>query len=290
MANSTPAPFYLVIGSGYPLLVLHGGLGLDHTYLRPGLDPLADRISLVYLDFTGNGRSPRPHTTAEWRALTPERWVDDIEQVRQSLGAERIILFGHSFGGAIAQEYALRHPDHVAGLLLCSTWPRFDYGDAATALALARATPAQLESLQRLMGTRIEDDDTFAPLVRSLLPLYFHRPDPALIDRAFANVRYSSLAYARSFQECLPELSTLERLPSLAVPTLVLNGIDDWIAPLPHAGERLCDLIPGVELVVLERSGHMPFLEEPEALRGAILSWIGHRIPEALAASLTPTR
>lgn len=273
--------FHRTVGHGYPVVVVHGGLGLDHSYLRSGLDPLGAHLRLEYIDLRGNGRSPRPESSGEWQALTAERWAEDIEHVRRAIGADRIIVLGHSFGGIVAQEYALRHHDRVAGLILCTTYPSFEHAEVATQLVASRGTPAQLEALTRLTTAPFDDDAEFARVARAVLPLYFHRPDPELIAREFGEVRYSGPAFARSFLDLLPAFNSVQRLPSLRCPTLVVSGGDDWIAPAVHTGEVLRSLIPGAEHVVLEESGHMPFLEEPERFRQAVMDWIERHVPEA---------
>src|SRR5690606_27378862 len=106
--NGTPI-YYEVIGQGRPIMVMHGGLGLDHTYLRPWLDPLAEHFQLIFFDFSGNGRSPR----ASFEGVTHETWADEADALREHLGIERMVLMGQSYGGFLAQEYALRHQDKL---------------------------------------------------------------------------------------------------------------------------------------------------------------------------------
>ena len=81
-------------------------MGLDHTYLRPALDPLADRLQLVYYDHRGNGRSGRPRMDT----LTMEQLADDANALARRLGFDRLLVFGASYGGFVAQELAVRHP------------------------------------------------------------------------------------------------------------------------------------------------------------------------------------
>lgn len=261
--------FCEVVGEGPPLLCLHGGLGFDHSYLRPGLDPLSERRQLVYLDLRGNGRSAEP---TEWAGVTDRTWVDDVEALRRELHLGDIVLFGHSYGGALAQEYALRHPEHLRGLVLCATAAAYDDGEGAFARARARATPEQEAALLETFSTPLPDDDTFASRVRTVLPLYFHDAE-AHGMAAFDSVRFRAAAFKRAALDCLPAFRTLERLRGITAPTLIVTGADDWFTP-PVQAERLARGIPHAEVAVLEKSGHYPFIEEPELFRAALGDWL----------------
>ena len=104
------------IGDGPVCLVMGGWPGVDHAYLRPGLDPLGERLALVYYDHRGTGRSGRPSPDS----ITVEQLADDADALAAALGAGRVLVLGHFQGASVAQELALRHPGRVAGLLLVS--------------------------------------------------------------------------------------------------------------------------------------------------------------------------
>ena len=260
-------------GTGPPMLCLHGGLGLDHTYFRPWLDPLAEHVELVYYDHRGNGRSDRPE---DWSRIDHEVWVDDIERLRRHFGFDEILLFGHSYGGYFAQEYALEYRQHVRGLILCDTSPAADYGEAVFANAAARATPEQLDLLATALsrpftGTAGEFGSTYA----AVLPLYFRDPDPARLAAVSAEMRFSPGAFNRGFIECRPHFNTLERLGEIEAPTLILSGQDDFIVPPQHGAERLHARIDHSELVLFQESGHFPFVEEQDRFLQVVREWLG---------------
>ena len=110
--------YYKTLGLGVPLLLLHGGPGADHSDFLPALQPLARRCQLVLIDERGSGRSERPadpnHYTLDWM-------VKDIERVRKHLRLPQLLVLGHSFGGILAQAYAVRHPKRILGLVLAGT-------------------------------------------------------------------------------------------------------------------------------------------------------------------------
>src|ERR1700733_1575198 len=107
--------YYKTLGRGVPLLLLHGGPGADHSDFLPALRPLARHCQLVLIDERGSGRSER---LKDPKGYTLSRMVKDIECVRQHLKLERLVVLGHSFGGILAQAYAVRHPKKVLGLVL----------------------------------------------------------------------------------------------------------------------------------------------------------------------------
>jgi len=105
------------VGTGNtPVLTLHGGPGFNHFYLECLEDflPQAD-VRFWYYDQLGCGFSDSPDDVSLW---TIDRFREEVEQVRQALGLERFILYGHSWGGMLGMEYALRYPQHLAGLVV----------------------------------------------------------------------------------------------------------------------------------------------------------------------------
>jgi proline iminopeptidase len=263
--------FTVTLGDGIPMLVLPGGMGLDHTYLRPWLDALGRFARLTFYDQRNNGRSSS-HDPEQ--AFTYLAHVRDADQLRQAIGAERIVVFGHSFGGRIAQEYAIAHPDRVAGLILCSTDARFDYVEAIIARAAERGLPAQINALERAFSHPFATDDEWAANFRAFLPLLFHNPAilPAL--RSFDHIRFRARAFNASFFEAARVFDTRSRLAAITSPTLVLGGGDDCITPFDYGSQRLAKGIPKSELVMFQRSGHMPFIEESAHFVDVVGAWL----------------
>lgn len=263
--------FYEVMGEGTTLLLMHGGLGLDHTAFRPWLDPLAERYRLVFYDHRGNGRSSRPESLG---GVTHDTWVADADALRRHLGIERLVVLGHSYGGYLALEYALRHPRRVAGLVLCSTAGRALPFDGALARAERTGTPRQVERLRRLLGEGVADDAAFRDLFTDLLPLYFRTPEPEAIRRILAETRFSAAALSHAFAECYPSFDVLARLSRIEAPALVLSGRHDWVFAPEESAEPLRAGIPDARLVVFEESGHYPFIEEQGAFLSALGDWL----------------
>jgi proline iminopeptidase len=250
---------------------MHGGMGLDHHYLRPWLDRLAEDVELIYYDHRGNGRSGRPEA---FSGVTHETWADDADALRAHLGHERIVVLGHSYGGFVAQEFALRHGDCLAGLILCCTAPVIDYVDVIFANAERRGTPEQVRAIHDAFGRAMADDADWRRTWRGLLPLYFKRPDAAILDDADARTVYCGAAWNHIVSSCLPVYNTLPHLGGITAPTLILAGADDVVTPVSHGAARLHAGIPGSELHVFQESGHFPFIEEPDEFVRVVRGWL----------------
>src|SRR3984957_12120686 len=112
--------YYTSFGQGPPLLIVHGGPGASHDYFLPYLIPLARHNRLVFIDERGSGKSQKLDDPAGY---TVENMVEDVEAVRQGLVLGKISLLGHSYGGVLAQAYALKYQNNLTHLILCSTFP-----------------------------------------------------------------------------------------------------------------------------------------------------------------------
>ena len=111
--------YYMTVGRGAPLVIVHGGPGASHDYFLPYLLPLARQNRLIFIDERGSGNSQKLDDPAGY---TVENMVEDVEAVRQGLVLGKITLLGHSYGGVLAQAYALKYQNNLRHLILCSTF------------------------------------------------------------------------------------------------------------------------------------------------------------------------
>jgi proline iminopeptidase len=257
--------YWAEVGVGRPCLVMHGGPGVDHTCFRPWLDRLGDVLRLVYYDHRGNGRSSRP----PWETFTLAQLAADADALCTHLGRDRTAVLGHSFGGIVALEYALRYPERLAHLILVGSAAAFDYWDEVDANLRRKDAPP---GARAAWGIAPADDAAMAENARATAPLYFHRYDEALAEQLFADVVFSAEASRRG-SGLVQGYDATARLRAVRVPTLVLVGRDDFIAP-PSQAERVRAAIPGADLVVFVRSGHHPYAEEPDAFARTVRDWL----------------
>jgi len=258
-------------GTGPPCLILHGGLGVDHTLYQRTLSGLRRRLSLIYLDHRGNGRSGRPPIDT----ITMEQLADDAAALVKHLGLEQVVVLGHSYGGFVAQELALRHGDVVSALLLVDTTP----GQlGATEDPDDDQGPPPSPELIEAMSATPSSDDELAVGMRDLFRFYLHRLDPAELEPVFADTIFSVAAMARGF-EVLAGWSAVDRLSSITAPTLVLVGRHDPVTSWPQA-TRIASRVPDAEKVVFEDSGHVPWLDEPDRFFDVVGSWLDRTLPD----------
>jgi proline-specific peptidase len=262
-----------VRGQGPVCLVHPGGPGLEWSYLR--MPAVEQFLTLVYIEPLGTGASSHP----EPAQLTRRRYADDIEGVRAALGLDRVLLLGHSYGGAVAQLYALAHSEHLRGLILYDTTARFDadFGNAVAAGLQRFAQEAWYADAMAAWAAeeKVQSDAETTAVARREMPTMFadwtHRhaefePLVAVLHAWMAPVQGSQL-------EREP-FDTRPRLTSLHVPALVIVGRLDPITGVRFA-EELHGALAGSQLVVLEHSGHMGHLEEPAPFAAAVHGFLG---------------
>jgi proline iminopeptidase len=262
--------FHTEIGDGPALLMMHGGLGFDHTCFRPHFDHLADQCRVIYYDHRGNGRSGRPPL----ETFTMERAADDAAALLDHLGIDRAVACGHSYGGFIAQELALRHPDRLAGLVLVDTTP----GQLGTTDdPLADQGPPPPPEFLEAMSTFPTSDDEFAAMAPTMMQFYLHTLSWTDVAPVLADTIFCVDIFARSMQ-VLADWSSVDRLDQIEAPCLLLAGRHD-IPTSWQQSQRIARRIPHAELVVLEDSGHFPWLEEPERFFEVLTAWLA-RVPQ----------
>jgi proline iminopeptidase len=254
------------IGDGFPLVVLHGGPGLDHSMFRPWLDPLADEFRLLYVDERGQGRSDRVDPST----LTLAVWARDVDLLAEALGLEHFALLGHSFGAIITTTHAIESGTAAAYVIS---------GGGDTSAALESDVAASLAAYGD-GGAEIvkswEDEKTvqteaeFAALMTAQMPFHFAGmvpPDfgaatiyaPEVLRHA-ANMGYGDFDYP-------------PRLERVTKPTLVIVGEHDRTTT-PRAAQVLHEGIRGSELRVIPGVGHMSYVEAPELYVEAVRTFL----------------
>ncbi len=281
--QSTPVPLYWAMHgkAGAPrLLVLHGGPGAHHDYLLPQLLALGERYELIFYDQRGGGRSrtddPAPVT---WRVL-----VDDLERVVSELGLENPSIVGYSWGGMLALLYALA----AVNTALDGDPPRVNSSPARLALvdpapinrqyrrefeeefSRRQKGPAvhKLRDELASSGLRERDPDAFKQRQFELAVAgYFYDPANA---SGLTPFRVTGRVQ-QSVWESLGDFDLEPLLGALDVPSLIVHGRED---PIPLASSETAARALGGELVVLDRCGHVPYVERADALFPALFDFL----------------
>ncbi|MDX1577666.1 MAG: alpha/beta fold hydrolase [Gemmatimonadota bacterium] len=276
--------FYQAVGEGEPLVVVHGGPGLDHSYLRPWLDSLAAGRRVIYYDQRGLGRSAARVDSA---GISMSRWLTDIDRVRERVARrERVAILAHSWGAIPALLYAIEAPERVDRLVLVSpVEPGADYQEETNARQAARRDSADaraIDSIGRSEAFAAGDRDAFNRLFTHVFRGTFADParadsllDLNLEDRTARQGRRVSMLLMGP----LRGLDFWDELTSIQVPVLIVHGAADPI-PVPMV-RRLEESLPRGRLVVLEDVGHFPFIESPARFRSAVEGFLAEGSPAA---------
>jgi proline iminopeptidase len=263
-----------------PVLIAHHGGGGIGSLGEPKatFGTLADRFRVVVFDARGCGLSegipPYSH----------EQWAADVDGLRQWIGAERIVVAGGSYGGFIALEYAVRYPEHVSAIILRDT--SADGSNLELAFENARnqdRVEIDWERFNRYWHGEVHDDADLKQLWSELIPLYDFEYDPVKSAAAVEAGIYRHEAHNWCFQHNWGAYDLKAQLPSVTVPTLVTVGRRDWVTPV-SSSETIASLMPNAELVVFERSGHSPQVEERELFQQTIRAFVDRAVPAGTPA------
>ena len=271
--------YYEIEGEGHAVVLLSGGPGLSHEYLQP-LRSLAADAQLVFFDQRGTGRSDK----ANLQDYTVEANVEDVEQLRRELQLDSFILFGHSWGGMLAQAYALKYPAHVSKLILADTFSSV----TELNLSLMRMRNAAPEATRAIYDRYEQEglykdrdrypDEYQAGLEIAYEPVFISVPPPEYLQDVFSKLAYD--VYRVMWGEesefkvtgTLAQFDVTHRLPEIRVPTLVIVSTSD--IPTVAMAQQTAQLIPDAQLEVFEHSRHFPFIEEPETFFNVIRQFI----------------
>ncbi|MDH3639207.1 MAG: proline iminopeptidase-family hydrolase [Gammaproteobacteria bacterium] len=259
--------WYRRMGSGgVPLLTLHGGPGAGHDYLEP-LAGLAEQRPVIFFDQLGCGRSDQPDDTSLWRI---ERFVSEVDQVRDALGLGSVHLFGQSWGGWLAIEYMLHQPRGVIGLVLASTSASLPQFTMETRKLIANLPQGVQETLQRYEDAGDYENEEYEAAVMEFYKRHLCRLDPfpeplaRSAEIVHNNPVYLTMNGPNEFTHTgnLKNWDRSARLDEIRTPTLITVGRYDELTPA--CAETLRDGIPNAKMVIFEDSAHVAHLEETE--------------------------
>ena len=233
-------------------IILLEGLGGDIAGWRRNVPHLASTLRVIAYDFRGNGGSDEPPGPC-----TMGTFVEDTIAVLDDLSVERVHVYGQSFGGMVAQELALAHPDRVRSLILACT-----HCGGTHMVPAPRDPVPKTEPWRSLYAPRFPDD----------------HPEHVAEDLRIGARQPRHPVGGRRQWEAMQAFDTYDRLPAIVAPTLVLQGTEDRLVA-PGNAEVLASRIPGAELRWLEGAGHLYHSEQADAADAAVLDFIAGRAP-----------
>jgi L-proline amide hydrolase len=265
--------WYRIVGDGeepgrLPVLLLHGGPGGTHDYLESLEALAATGRRAIFYDQLGCGRSDLPDDPSLY---TVELFVDEVGVVRRELGLDRIHLFGNSWGGMLAMEYALTQPDGLASLVLASAPASIPQWVTETG-RLRRQLPEDVqETLDRHETAGTTDSQEYEDACLVFYKRHVCRLDewPDYVVRSFDFIQRHGLVYRTMngpsefhVTGTLREWDVTGRLGEIRVPTLVVSGEHDEATPAIN--RTVTAGIPGARSVILPGCSHMAHVEDPE--------------------------
>ncbi|HWO70412.1 MAG TPA: alpha/beta fold hydrolase [Actinomycetota bacterium] len=230
---------------GEPVVLLEG-MGGDIPGWRRNIPRLARELRVVAYDLRGNGRSEGPDAPT-----TMATYVLDTVALLDHLGIRRAHVYGQSFGGMVAQELALSHPERVRTLVLAATHC------GGTRAVRGSARPPKGEPWRALYAPSFPD----------------RHPEHVAEDLRVAAAQRRDPRGERRQWEAMQGFDACDRLPGIRAPTLVLHGTEDQMIPVENA-LMLAERIPDAELVLLEGAGHLYHSERAEEADAAVLRFI----------------
>jgi proline iminopeptidase len=270
--------FVDVVGHGDPLVLMHGGPSADLWTLTP-FRRLADGFTCVFYDHRCNGRSRgAPVTSMTWDNLTA-----DADALRERLGFKRWAVLGHSFGGHVALEYALRYPDRVSHLVLLDTGSDSHWGreNAPRLLAERGYSPKKVELVRRWFTGQFTPKE-YWPIFLRIGDAYCYGSSWPLLARTLIHGGWRSRprpeAAIFAGRSLMRDWTVTDRLDRIAVPTLVIAGREDFVFP-PECQRELAAAIPHATLHLVEHAGHNPHEEQTQEVLRTIRKFITTQEP-----------
>jgi len=264
--NGDAKLFCRSLGKGSPVIVIHGGPGLTQDYLLPQMYQLAEDHFVIFYDQRGCGESTAP---IDEQSINVATFISDLEAIRKAYNVGRIAVIGHSWGGFLAIQYAIKHPEAISKLILSNSMSATSE-DLALFLKewIKRMGPfkKEIDDIKASPEFKEGNSDTVEKYYRIMYRTYCFNPE----DADLLNLRMSPKAFINGqkvygfFREQIftKEFNFIDSLKKLSMPVLIIHGDFD---PIPVSStERVHHAIEGSKLVLMKDCGHFPYVENPK--------------------------
>lgn len=234
------------------LFMLHGGPGGDHLRFKQHSLELQDVAQLVFIDHRGCGRSKK----TKQKDYTLENNIEDIEALRKHLGLEKISILGGSYGGMVAQGYAIRYPQHIDKLILSATAPSYRCIEEAKINVRKNGTVKQIKACEDLWNGTFKNHNhvtKFFGLMETMYSTKANKQKKSAYSKS--KTIWSHEALNEGFSGFLRKFDFIPQLKKIKCPTLILGGDKDWICS-PNQSRTLAKHIKKSQLKIFKNCGH----------------------------------
>ena len=267
------------IGSGQlKVLLLHGGPGFSHEYLEAFESFLPQAgIEMYYYDQLGCNNSDQPEDASLW---TLARYAAEVEEVRSALGLEQFVLYGHSWGGILAIEYALQHPEHLRGLVISNMTAGVQAFLKRVDYVKHQLSPKSLARLLVLEEQKAYDSPEYQRMMmEELYPKVLCRiqpwPEPLLRTFRHSNDKIYNLMQGKSELLVTGNLGNWERwdrLPAIKTRALTIGSAYDEMDP--EDLRKMASLMPNAKYAYCPKGSHMCMWDDQQAYFGHLLDFL----------------
>ena len=270
--------YYSSIGAGDTLIVLHGGPGLSHKYLKPQLDSLlSSKFTLLYYDQRGSGWSEGINDTLK---LNIQTYVTDLDQIRNHFELSKLNLVGHSFGGILGMYYGITYPDNLNSLVLidsdaASYELRTPYQIKTINSRLTEEQNIYLDSIAESEAYKNYDVDAYNKYYKTFLTSYFANPkDTSKLHLGFDSISIKKIDVTNTYvRKGLGKYDIHDRLSAITCPTLILHGTESVFSV--EGAEAIHKKLINSELQLFENCGHFEYIESPQKFKELIEEFYG---------------
>lgn len=269
--------YYKTMGEGEPLVIVHGGPVLDHSYFLPHLESLAQDYKLVFYDQRASGRSSIAIDSA---SMSLDGFVEDIELLRKELKLGKINLLGHSWGGLLAMKYAIKYDENLNHLILSnSIAPNVADWQAEGVAVGKKINPATQKRLNNIVSSGLLRTEDPREYLKEMLMLSYQVQmyDTANLKKIDLYMPIDFMLRNEVFGLLGPGMSNFdlyEELGDVTTPTLIFYGATEPAVEL-HA-QKMASAFASAELAVVEKSGHFPFVEENDIYLDKLVSFLSN--------------
>jgi proline iminopeptidase len=270
--------YYTILGTGDTLVVLHGGPGLSHKYLKPQLDSLlSSKFTLLYYDQRGSGWSEGAKDTLK---LNMQTYISDLDEIKNHFNLSKMNLIGHSFGGLLGMYYGITFPDNLNSLILidsdaASYELRTPYQIKTINSRLTQEQNNYLDSIFDSKEYKNYNVATYNKYYKTYLTSYFANPkDTSKLTLGFDSISIKKIDLTNTYvRKGLGKYDIHDQLYRITCPTLILHGSESVFSV--EGAEAIHNKLTNSELQLFENCGHFEYIESPNKFKQLVENFYG---------------